>query len=272
MGSPNGFVLWSGPSPYDGAPIAVVATGVVRPSANTKTGGLIQCYAFRTDVHPSEARRDGGDRAICGDCPRRWSLKDAGQPADCYVRNDPVVSIWRAYHRGNYPHASADDVRQILAMHPHGIRLGSYGNPSVMPLDVGMLVRASGAVRTGYVHDWATCDQGWRGVVMASVDSPSEARDAAAKGWRYFRVEAGEPHTQPDLQPGEVWCPADRHEHVTCADCKLCDGCATEDPDMDARPNVVIRTHGIKHKRRKPADNVVPLASLLKRSIERKEK
>ena len=38
----NGIVLWEGESLYDGAPIAIIVTGLISPSRNTKVGPSMQ--------------------------------------------------------------------------------------------------------------------------------------------------------------------------------------------------------------------------------------
>jgi hypothetical protein len=73
---------------------------------------------------------------------------------------------------------------------------------------------------------------------MASVDTPSEADQAAASGWRYFRVT---PFGDANKLQGEISCPASAEagKRTVCADCKLCDGARHQ----DARKNIVIQDH-----------------------------
>lgn len=72
----SGVILWEGPSLIDGAPIAVIATGIgSRKSANTKTGGMVQVHILRTDVEPHVAQRTGDDQSVCGRCPMRPLLE-----------------------------------------------------------------------------------------------------------------------------------------------------------------------------------------------------
>ena len=65
---PNGFVIYEGPSLIDGAPIVVIATGLVRKSRNPKTGWMIQTWIMRADIAPNIALRKRLDRSVCGDC------------------------------------------------------------------------------------------------------------------------------------------------------------------------------------------------------------
>lgn len=63
------MILWEGKSPFDGAPIVLIATGYARPSKNTKTGALLQTWILRQDVAPHDAVASGADASVCGDCP-----------------------------------------------------------------------------------------------------------------------------------------------------------------------------------------------------------
>ena len=46
----NGMVIWQGPSLVDGKPIAVIVTGLNKPSQNSKTGDMLQSWIIRTDM------------------------------------------------------------------------------------------------------------------------------------------------------------------------------------------------------------------------------
>ena len=46
----NSAVIYEGKSPYDGAEIMVLASGIKVPSTNVKTGWMIQIYILRKDI------------------------------------------------------------------------------------------------------------------------------------------------------------------------------------------------------------------------------
>ena len=58
------FIIYSGPSELDGAPIIVVATFA---SKNSKTGDMVQVWIMRADIAPHLAKHSGADSSICGD-------------------------------------------------------------------------------------------------------------------------------------------------------------------------------------------------------------
>lgn len=66
---------------------------------------------------------------------------------------------------------------------------------------------------------------------MASVETPDQAREARAAGWRTYRATA--PGVGPG--PGEVACPAPK---VECAACLLCRGASLK------AKSVTIEVHG----------------------------
>lgn len=59
------ILLWQGRSLLDKAPIFVMLTGLGAPSANPKTGIVIQSYILTQKVDPPTARQTGQDRTGC---------------------------------------------------------------------------------------------------------------------------------------------------------------------------------------------------------------
>lgn len=87
--------------------------------------------------------------------------------------------------------------------------------------------------RTGYTHQWRTCDQRLRGLLQASCDSPGEAMEAARMGWHTFLVEPADFDPSVTFTNG-IECLSDSHG-LSCARCGVCDG---------TKSNVWIRAHG----------------------------
>lgn len=84
------------------------------------------------------------------------------------------------------------------------------------------------------------CDPDYARFLMASVDTVDEQREAAARGWRTFRLRR--PGDQ--VAAHEVVCPAsDEAGHrTTCAQCSLCQGA-----DRQAK-SIAILPHGQRTK------------------------
>jgi hypothetical protein len=232
----NGLLFYRGPSMLDGKPIVAIATGLERSSDNPKTGALIQTWILRDRINPLKALA-GADVSICGHCPHRPALGGT-----CYVRvHQAPLAVWKALKRGRYPRFNP--ALHLQLFEGKILRLGAYGDPAAVPLSAWRPLIQASAGRTGYTHQWRSCDEEWRAYVMASVDTPAEREEAIARGWRTFRVRAG----GTPLLPGEFTCPASQEAgyRITCARCQACDG-ATHSPSA-ATP--VIIAHGAKGRR-----------------------
>jgi hypothetical protein len=233
--TPNGAVLYRGPSAIDGAPIVVIATGFANSTDNTKTGDMIQTWVMRSDVAPQIAVKDGRDSSVCGDCNLRPSKTRAKGRKPCYVRVwQAPRSVYGAFTRGRYPDVTPTQARKLCA--GRKLRLGSYGNPSAAPFDTWQEIATDTTGRTGYIHNWRTADSKWSALVMASVESYDEAIEARKLGYRLFRVNQG---AEPKL-PGEVSCPASKESghKTTCSACVACGGHSSK-----ARADIVINAH-----------------------------
>lgn len=249
MAAPNGTVLWEGPSEVDGKPVAVILTGLGKPSDNRKTGTMLQTWILRADIDPISAVNTGEDKSICDSCQHRRRLHEDGKyHRTCYVTlmHGPQ-SVYRSYRRGNYPHLRDISDKLLESMRkPHwdAMRLGSYGEPTIAPMTMWTYTfdRFNPRIRTGYTHRWRSCDQRFRKLCMASADSSQDVRDANAMGWRTFLVLPGE--AMPS--PGAIHCPSDptrSDAHVPCESCGQCAGA-----DGRHKRNVWIRPHGMtKH-------------------------
>lgn len=228
----RGVVLYEGESwlESNGRQVVVVATGLAQASENTKTGDMVATYIMDADTHPLEAVRTGKDRSVCGDCRHRPHLGGG-----CYVEVAwAVAAVWRAWKAGRYP-AHQGELRGA------SVRLGSYGDPAAVPIDVWTDVTAQARTWAGYTHLWKLVDPAvWAPWFMASVDTDSEEQEAQAAGWRTFRV----------LEPGHVPlagarpCPATTIG-LTCAACGGCNGTSSG----AKRPGYHLAKHGTRKGR-----------------------
>jgi hypothetical protein len=234
--NPNSVILWEGASLIDGAPIAVIATGLTDTTDNTKTGAMIQTWIMRSDVAPHVAVKTGQDASVCGDCSLRpIHYKARGKKKPCYVRTFQAPrSTWATYKRGRYRKVTPAEARAMFA--GRKLRLGSYGNPSAAPIALWQEISAETAGHTGYIHNWRTADPQWSDLVMASVESVSEGLEARKLGYRLFRVRS----EAESLQPREIACPASKESgfKTTCFSCNACGGHSSK-----ARVDIAIMAH-----------------------------
>ncbi len=244
---PNGHILYEGPSKIDGKPIVVIATGFADKSDNIKTGALIQIWIIRSDISPLEATHSGEDFSICGDCRHRGilELQEDGTTRNklrmCYVLEfQAPLAIYRAYKRGSYADASRLPPAEKEALFAdRAVRIGAYGDPAAAPNRVWAFTTTLAKSWVGYTHRWAELPPSsfLRVILMASVDTLTEAAQAQSMGWRTFRVGASP-------EPGEISCPASEEmgKRVTCVDCGLCAGAFRQ------AKNITLRPHGNRVK------------------------
>jgi hypothetical protein len=227
------LLFYRGPSLLTGTPIVGVLTGLTHRCDNPKTGPILQTWILREDLAPMAAVRRNLDDAICGDCALRG---ERGLGRRCYVAPWLApTNVWRMVAARRYPEASWPDVRTAVA--GHSLRLGAYGDPAAIPFEVWCVVLEQATGWVGYTHHWRRCDDRFRHILMASVDSLDELVAARAAGWRTFRVLA--PGEAP-LEQQECRCPAsvEAGHRTTCERCQLCRG--------TSRParSVAIAAHG----------------------------
>lgn len=231
---PTGYVVWEGPSPYDGAPIVAIVT---LKTSNRKTGQMAQLWILRADMRPMEAIHSGADSAICGPCPLRGN--GTGKNRACYVVvSQAPTSIWKTYRAGRYPIASPEFVANVLR--GRRMRLGAYGDPAMLPIDVVKTLISTLKGHTGYTHQWPNIAPEWAHILMASADTVADRRNARMAGWRsFYVVPMG---TDIAAIPNAVECMATReHNKLQCAECLACAGTRGR---KAIAVDIVITAHG----------------------------
>jgi hypothetical protein len=241
-------IIYTGPSLLDGAPIVVIT---ISNSKNAKTGGMIQTYILRKDVDPRDASKSGADYSICGSCGARGVATNDPKVKlavrrKCYVTigQGPLI-VWRKYCRGGY--AAAPDAAAIAAIGADRmVRLGTYGDPAVVPAYVwsALLSKASG--HTGYSHQAGMLGVNFdSSIMMVSADSLADAQNAWAIGARTFRVIPRDKFARDGMASlvagKEIMCPASKESgyRTTCEHCLLCAGTSS-----NATKSIAIVAHG----------------------------
>ena len=236
-----GVILYEGPSMLTGAPIVAIANRITDASNNEKTGAMVQTFIIASDVEPIAALKNGADSAVCGDCVHR-----PANDGSCYVNvGRSVASVYGAYKRGRYARPGIDYDPAIIPALFRGaiVRLGTYGDPTAAPFQVWRAMTVHAAAVNGYSHQWRDARfEAFKLLCMASADTPSQASEAQALGWRTFRVKG----PQALKLTGEVTCPASKEagQKTVCASCKACGGDSSK-----ARASIVINAHGPTAKR-----------------------
>jgi hypothetical protein len=201
----NGFIL------HEDSLRVIIATGFSKASDNRKTGDMIQIWILVRQCDPVTAIKEGLDRLICGNCRHRGD--GAGKERSCYVNvGQAPQGIWKAWKAGNYPL-----LRSLEVFTGRRVRFGAYGDPTHLPLSLALAIAGVSSGWTGYTHQWRKPSlQGWRSILMASVDSIGELVIARSMGWSTFRVGS-------EASAGESLCASER-VGTPCAECLLCAG------------------------------------------------
>ena len=219
----NGFIL------HEDHARVIIATGFAHPSDNRKTGDMIQVWILCKAEDPVTAIRTGLDRIICGNCMHRGHEVDGkhGVERTCYVNEGQApLQIWKSWRAGNYPL-----LRSLEAFTGRKVRFGAYGDPIHIPLSLALAIAGVASGHTGYTHQWRKPSlQGWKTLLMASVDSIAELVIARSLGWSTFRVGS-------EASVGESLCASDR-DGTPCSVCQLCAGA------RNGIENVWIPPHG----------------------------
>lgn len=182
-------------------------------SSNRKTGDMIQTYLLDRETLTSEPSVFG---AKCSACP---------MVNKCYVSRDKMsvrsaLARLLGEERTSYAHATLADVLPLLR--GRKVRLGTYGDPSALPLADLKAIVNSAQGHTGYTHFWREIDTEYSAYLMASVEDSSAELLAQGLGYRSFRVITQET-TERDVSSVAVEC-LNSSVGLTCADCLLCSG------------------------------------------------
>jgi len=232
----SGVVFYEGPSKINGKPIIGIATGLKNKSVNSKTGDMIQTWILCKNIHPIDAIKNLRDEDICGNCPHR-----RGTGGACYVNvGQAPANIWKCYKKGNYPKINNDNLQLFKG---RKLRMGSYGDPSMIPYKYWSPLIKICDKTLGYTHQWDNykLKNKVKNFCMASVDNEEEAKKAISKGYRTFRVKK----IESPLLKGEFSCPAseEKGKLLTCNQCMACNG------GSPPKGSVVISVHGVIKKR-----------------------
>jgi hypothetical protein len=201
----NGFVI------HEDESRVIIATGFSKTSDNRKTGDMIQIWILVRSMDPVQAIKEGLDRLICGSCVHRGD--GTGGERSCYVNvGQAPLGIWRAWRAGRYPTLQFMD-----CFAGRKVRFGAYGDPTHIPIGLALAIAGVSSGWTGYTHQWRKPSlQGWKQILMASVDTTAELVIARSMGWSTFRVGS-------EATAGEQLCASDR-EGTPCSVCLLCAG------------------------------------------------
>jgi hypothetical protein len=180
------------------------------------------------------------DAKVCFDCP--FAVSNGAKLMACYTHKPMQYMGFRSSLRaiakrypeyGLIPQLSADIVADIVSKcYGLYVRFGSYGEPTLMPIDVVKSIVAVAKSWTGYTHQWMSRPE-YAPYFMASTHSVGQEMLARQLGYRSFVV------TNKSID-GLVSCPASKEMGFksNCSKCGLCSG-----TEGKGKKSIVILEH-----------------------------
>jgi len=186
-----------------------------RSSSNSKTGDMVQLAILPIDNKPTEALKTR-QLPNCSSCAMITS---------CYVNTVSLNAV--------YDQTVDQAVSAVPAQLRAPIRLGSWGDPGLLPLSLlQQLIKAAGS-HTGYTHLWQDIAPSYSTVLMASIDHLTAKRQGLTVDQLKRLAWGAGYRTYTILQPGEQESSQERSclyitNNTQCRYCKLCNGAGSK--------------------------------------------
>ena len=164
------------------------------------------------------------DGAVCMDCP--FAVSNGAKLSACYTHKMMQYSGFLSMLRSikcewdEIPELSETQSAIAVGMCAgRYVRFGTYGEPSLLPMDLVKRMTNVSKSWTGYTHQWKKVDPQYANYFMASTHTEDEERIASLIGYRSF-VASPIPITQ------FISCPASEEMGFksNCSKCGLCSG------------------------------------------------
>lgn len=166
------------------------------------------------------------DGKVCFDCP--FAVSNGAKLSACYTHKMMQYSGFLSSLRSigklhesfeDIPHMDAKIHMQIVGLcEDKYVRFGTYGEPSLMPVElVGNIIKGAKSW-TGYTHQWSKKPE-YAPYFMASTHTEDEERIASLIGYRSFVAS-------PIPIAKLISCPASEEMGFksNCSKCGLCSG------------------------------------------------
>jgi hypothetical protein len=193
---------------------------------------IVQTYHFSREQF-EEAQNEttmreffSHDGEVCMDCP--FAVSNGAKLSACYTHKVMQYSGFLSMLRSTgKQYKSFDDIPEYdeeihllcddVCVNKY-VRFGTYGEPSLLPLDLIKTMTWVAKNWTGYTHQWRKTDV-FAPYFMASVHSAIEEEVATLIGYRSFVVAS-------ETQSQFISCPASKEMGFksNCSKCGLCSG------------------------------------------------
>jgi len=206
---------------------------------------IVQTYSFsKEQFEIAKGKTDmktffAADGSVCMDCP--FSVSNGAKLSACYTHKmmqySGFLSMLRGVHKTHLewetiPTLSEEIVSKLVSVSANKyVRFGTYGEPSLIDVNLVSEIVAVSKSHTGYTHQWAR-KQEFAPFFMASVHNAFGESMAAKLGFRSF-IAAKENDTK------FISCPAaiENGFKSNCSKCGLCSG------SRKGKKSVIILEH-----------------------------
>jgi len=179
------------------------------------------------------------DADVCFDCP--FAVSNGAKLSACYTHKGMQYLGFKSMLRGIAKRTTWDEIPQLTAgierdilkaAKDRFVRFGSYGEPSLLPIELTRTICSLAKSWTGYTHQHSKRPE-FSPFFMASTHNESEQTAAAVNGWRSFVASSVGIDSL-------VSCPASAEAGFksNCSKCGLCSG-----TEGKGKKSVVILQH-----------------------------
>ena len=166
------------------------------------------------------------DKDVCMDCP--FAVSNGAKLSACYTHKVMQYSGFLSMLRSiGKQYKSFEDIPELSPLDFDAIvlkcsnlyvRFGTYGEPSLLPIELVSRICNVASTWTGYTHQWRRQSE-FAPYFMASVHTAEEERIANLIGYRSFVVAS-------ETQNQFINCPASKEMGFKshCSKCGLCSG------------------------------------------------
>ena len=217
-------VIW-----LDGQNIFVVRKGFTTNQKISNGKPLVQTYTFSVKQWQLASTRKGFemkeffalDESNCLDCPYSGNSGTGKCYTHKFMQYTGFLAMLRSIKADQVTPLTSQKRAAIIKMCTESyVRFGTYGEPSLLSVDLVKQMAEASSTWTGYTHQYAKpWAKDYGQYFMASVHNQAEAADTRDKAYRSFIASQ-------DGSELAVSCPASKEAGFksNCAACGLCSG------------------------------------------------
>ena len=196
---------------------------------------ILQTYTFSIDQVLSKSLVN--DKDVCFNCHSIYN-QNKGQSGGCYTHKGLLSFGLKSKMNRLNKLLKAGKIQTgyfgiFEKIYKHSLRypvtfarFGTYGEPTLLPLE--LITGLSSLVKkySGYTHQWDKVNKDYSKFLMSSVHNVFEQKIAENLGYRSFLVGSG------NIPNNFVLCPSSstiaKDNKVSCSNCGLCSGSNTK--------------------------------------------